>query len=267
MPMLPTPSTSHIDTNLIYEPAEDSFLLIDTISSASEIFFLSRRFHPQDSLSSSRTASPFIIEIGIGSGVIIAFITAQAEKIFGRCDILTLGTDINLFATQAAGETIRHALQDGANASEEVKHVKSMSAQYLSSCVGDLGSPLVHGSVDVILFNPPYVPTTQVPDVPSEKSMSNDSPQTYTDGSDLLALSWAGGDQGMEVTNRLLEQIPDLLNPKRGVAYFLLCSQNRPGDVMDRVNAWGNQWSAEIVGSSGKTAGWENLVILRIARV
>ena len=265
--MLPTPSTSHIDINVVYEPAEDSFLLIDTISSASETTFLSCRFSPQGSLASNRTASPLIVEIGVGSGVVIAFITAQAQNIFGRSDVLTLGTDLNTAATKAAGETVRHALRHGPSTNKEVRHVEKVNAQYLSSCLADLGSPLVDGSVDVLLFNPPYVPTTQLPEIPFEKSMSNDSPQKRVNESDLLALSWAGGERGMEVTNRLLERITMILNPQRGVAYILLCAQNKPREVMERINTWGDRWFAEIIGSSGKTAGWEKLVVLRIARI
>ena len=44
--MLPTPSTSHVNYNRIYEPAEDSFLLLDTLASPSETTFLRIRFPP-----------------------------------------------------------------------------------------------------------------------------------------------------------------------------------------------------------------------------
>lgn len=70
----------------------------------------------------------------------------------------------------------------------------------------------------------------------------------------------------MMVTNRMLEQIPDILSADRGVAYLLLCAQNNPELVKQRIREWGAGWMAETVGSSGKKAGWEKLVIVRIWR-
>ncbi|KAG6371668.1 hypothetical protein JVT61DRAFT_9383 [Boletus reticuloceps] len=49
-------------------------------------------------------------------------------------------------------------------------------------------------SVDIILFNPPYVPTDR------EESV-------HAQGSAGIAGSWAGGLDGMEVTNRFLDNV------------------------------------------------------------
>jgi release factor glutamine methyltransferase len=89
----------------------------------------------------------------------------------------------------------------------------------------------------------------------------------------LLELSYAGGLDGMEVTTRLLSQIPGMLSP-RGIAYVLFCRGNRPEEVKRGIAAWEGgrregrewKWRAETVGSSGKTAGWEKLEIVRIWR-
>ena len=85
--------------------------------------------------------------------------------------------------------------------------------------------------------------------------------------SNLLALATDGGTDGMEVTNRLIAELPSLLS-KRGIAYVLLCAQNKPERVKQRIREWegGNQWMAETVESSGKTGGWEKLQIIRITR-
>ena len=69
----------------------------------------------------------------------------------------------------------------------------------------------------------------------------------------------------METTNRLLTQIPDVLS-ERGIAYVLLCAQNKPEDVKARIRAWEGEWRVETVGESGKKGGWEKLQIVRIWR-
>ncbi len=116
------------------------------------------------------------------------------------------------------------------------------------------------GEVDVLVFNPPYVPT---PDVPLQGD-GETRETSFEEDSRLLELSYAGGEDGMEVTNRLLECLPSLLNKERGCAYILLCAQNKPEKVKERVREWGEEWKAETVGSSGKQAGWEKLIVIRI---
>lgn len=250
--MLPTPSTSHVCFDRVYEPAEDSYLLLDTLSSSSESAFLSERF-------SSSVAPPLVLEVGVGSGVVLAFVAANARSIFGRCDILTLGTDINSFACQAASQTVTTAIKE--------KEQLPDRSLFLDVVNGDLASSIRPHSIDVFIFNPPYVPA-ELPDftrhadynaVPEGKAKTSFEQDSY-----LLELSYAGGEDGMVVTNRMLEQIPDILSERRGVGYVLLCAQNKPEVVKQEIRDWGSGWQAETVGKSGKKAGWEKLHIVRI---
>jgi release factor glutamine methyltransferase len=251
--MLPTPSTSHICFDRVYEPAEDSYLLLDTLSSAAEVAFLQGR------LQHGSSTPPLVLEVGVGSGVVLAFAAANAGHIFGRHDVLALGIDINIFACKAAAQTVRNALTDR-------EHGRTV---FLDVVNGDLASAVRPHSVDVFIFNPPYVPAT-LPDferhgeyntMPQGKSETSFEQDSY-----LLELSYAGGDDGMVVTNKMLQQLPELLSQGRGVGYVLLCAQNRPEIVKQQIRDWGSGWSAETVGSSGTKAGWEKLAILRIWR-
>lgn len=271
--MLPTPSTSHIDPDIIYEPAEDSFLLLDTLSSTSESRFLFQRFHPP-------SPSPLILEVGTGSGVVLAFLTANAQEIFGRSDILTIGTDINPYACQATQQTVLKACQKNSTASERNSAVSSTVA-FVATLNADLAASIRPRMVDVLVFNPPYVPTSELP----EFSVDRFEFEGIRDGDDddddaaaakdlrfarkshLISLSYAGGTDGTQVTNRLLMELPNIIDNARGVAYILLCKQNKPDEVVERVHQWGPEWSATVVGQSGKTGGWEKLQIIRICRV
>jgi release factor glutamine methyltransferase len=113
-----------------------------------------------------------------------------------------------------------------------------------------------------MIFNPPYVPTPDLPAL-SFSGPTGQGTTTYEEDSHLLALSYAGGVDGMETTNRLLEQLPGTLSPD-GVAYILLCAQNKPEEVKTQIRAWKSRWNAETVGSSGKKGGWEKLQIIRV---
>lgn len=259
--MLPTPSTSHVDYDRIYEPAEDSYLLLDTLSSEAEKAYLHSRFNG--------APSPLIVEIGTGSGVVLSFLHANAETILGREDVLTAGVDVNRYACAATRETIRLAetgkAQEAATTAEG-GNTKAGHGFYLGNVLGDLGSCFRNGGIDVLVFNPPYVPTATLPALAGLGEKEGKGKTTFEEDSHFLELSYAGGADGMETTDRLLEDIPRLLS-ERGCAYILLCAQNKPEEVKSRLRAWGQAWEVETVGSSGKKAGWEKLVIVRVARV
>lgn len=257
--MLPTPSTSHVDLDRVYEPAEDSFLLLDSISSNSESAFLAHRFD-QDIVKSA----PVVLEVGTGSGVVLAFITAHTQKILGRTDVLTLGVDINPCACAATQQTVLQACQD---TSDPASDAHSTHGVFMGCLNADLASCLRGGAIDIVIFNPPYVPTAELPRFPSHDGSTFDAEsRSFDDDSQLLSLSYAGGKDGMEVTDRLLEELPFILNKKRGIAYILLCKQNKPELVKKRIEGWRKAWSVDVVGQSGKTGGWEKLQILRICR-
>lgn len=249
--MLPTPDTSHVPYERVYEPAEDSYLLLDTLSAESEKAFLSESF--QDHV-------PLVVEIGTGSGVVLGFVNAHAGAIFGSTRILTAGVDMNAFACRATMATVDKAQEDNPD---------NTHGMYLGSCMGDLTSPWRSEAIDVLIFNPPYVPTPEMPSRPDnfilDNLSSNQHNPSFEDDSYLLSLSYAGGRDGMETTDRLIEALPRILS-RRGCAYILLCAQNKPDEVKKRILAFGPDWRALTVGSSGKQAGWEKLQIVRIWR-
>ncbi|KAI0911608.1 methyltransferase domain-containing protein [Ustulina deusta] len=274
--MLPTPDTSHVAYERVYEPAEDSFLFLDTLSSASETSFLQARFQASSASASSSSPSattqpqPLVIEIGPGSGVVIAFVTAHAATLFGTRHVLTGAVDVNAHACAATAETVRRAV---------ASNPATASAAFLGAVQGDLAAPLRDRGVDVLVFNPPYVPTTELPSrekwLPGDDDDDDDDDNddvddmrypSFEEDSYLLALSYAGGRDGMETTDRLLDSLPRVLSD-RGCAYVLLCAQNKPEEVKERVRGLeGGGWKVETVGSSGKKAGWEKLQIIRIWR-
>ncbi len=288
--MLPTPSTDHVSFDRVYEPAEDSFLFLDTLSSPAEVAFLTQRFGVTRGDADANEAahvsgasgrrglcpSPLVLEVGVGSGVILAFVAAHARVLFGRSDVLICGSDVNAHACQVARETVSTALDDETRRRHPERvatrpgPATSVPSIFQGMIQADLAGPLRAGVVDVLICNPPYVPTSELPSVyQGTLSRPSDQHQTRSDherDSHLLSLTYAGGVEGMEVTNRLLNQLPDVLSYPLGVAYVLLCAQNRPELVKDRIRSWGRGWMVDTVGQSGPKGGWERLQIIRIWR-
>jgi len=75
--------------------------------------------------------------------------------------------------------------------------------------------------VDVLIFNPPYVPTDQ----------------DELGRSDIVA-AWAGGEDGREVIDAFLPLVPRFLSPG-GVLYLHLIAENNPSDVSRRLHELG----------------------------
>ncbi|GAB1603162.1 methyltransferase N6AMT1-like [Argonauta hians] len=188
--MFSTPDFSHISTKdyeKIYEPAEDTFLLLDAIEKDFDFI---------------KTRQPLTcVEIGCGSGVPIVFLArALGPSSFYMC------TDINNTAAQIARDTAFYN-----KVAVEVVETDLISALL----------PRLSNKVDILLFNPPYVPT------PTEEiAFKVDDP---------VVASWAGGTKGREVMDRLFQLIPTILSD-RGIFYLVVVEENDPSDIIRTMN-------------------------------
>jgi release factor glutamine methyltransferase len=188
----------------VYEPREDSFLFLDALDSDKEFL-----------RSVSRTV---ILEIGPGSGIVSTHLSSILDP---ECGAVFLACDINPSAARVTEQTFRN------NNSAGRPHV-------MQCVVGDLCSPFLSRlagkvsclflgarslfylnkkKVDVLLFNPPYVPT-------------DDEEVGHAD----LRAAWAGGLDGMMVTSRFLPSVSGLLSPC-GACYVVFVAENNPLDV------------------------------------
>lgn len=215
--MIPTPDTSHLtaeDLDSVYEPAEDTYLLLDALEAdANEL----------------REMKPTVaVEIGSGSGCVSAFL----GKVLPGVPILCV--DINSRACECTRRTgIRNEV-----ALEPIK------MSFASSLL-----PRLKHSVDVLLFNPPYVPTE------AEEAF-------YAQSGMTLPGSWAGGTDGMQVTDLFLPIVPQLLSAQ-GRFYLVAVKQNNIADIQRRMEILG--LGCKIV--LQRRAGREHLFILRFARL
>lgn len=181
------PSLEHLtleDYNNVYEPAEDTYLLCDALELDRELFM---------SIKPKRA-----LEIGSGSGCVITFFGQLCKEIGVDCSLYA--TDINIKAVDVTTRT----------ATANDVHVAVSNIDLLGN-----NSP-ADNSIDVLLFNPPYVPT------PSAEV-----------GSNGIEAAWAGGFRGREVIDRFLPSLPEMISRPHGRCYLILVQDNRPEEVSD----------------------------------
>ncbi|KAJ1852919.1 HemK methyltransferase member 2 [Coemansia sp. RSA 1822] len=211
---LATPDTSHIsrpEYATVYEPAEDTYLLLDALEA------------DRTSLVAQRPT--ICVEIGSGSGCVSSFLST----VLSPSPSLIISTDINPAATRATRETTLE--QRGVFEQCQTRFVQAF---------GDR----LNNSVDVLVFNPPYVVTpNEEIDVTEEAS------------------AWAGGDCGRKVLDMLLPQIPELLSPS-GRFYLITIEENKPNEIIEFLQLRG------LVGTRvmERRAGREHLSVLKFTR-
>ena len=183
-PVKEMPTLAHLcrgDYERIYEPSDDTFLLCDALTA--------------DEAELRRRQPALCVEVGSGSGCVSAHLAALLPA------AALLGCDVNRDAALATRATAR------ANG----------CAPRLAAVHMDLLTALRPGSVDVLVFNPPYVPTSE--EELAEAVAARD-----------ISAAWAGGTRGRRVLDRLLPVLGDALAPG-GVFYLLGVAENEPHEI------------------------------------
>lgn len=186
------PAIEHIEDNVferVYKPSSDTLLLSDAIDDDIERIL--------------QLCPSTIMEVGSGSGYNLASMSLALNRLSSnKClNVLIMGTDINMQAVVVTRETVllNSVLLSG----------KSIEPRPSTFFRADLFGPVRPGTLDLVIFNPPYVTT------PSEEIAPG------------IQASWAGGDFGSEVIRRFSLRLPEVLS-ERGICYLLLSDENRP---------------------------------------
>lgn len=206
---------TYTDYEHVYEPAEDTFLLMDAL--IKDKIFL-------------RILKPvYCVEVGCGTGSVSAVLQKLLCSIGSPTPYFLL-TDINPQAAKVAYTT---CLQNNMPFFDVVR----------TNLFCGLEESL-EDSVDVLIFNPPYVPT------PAEEV-----------GSTGISAAWAGGVDGRVVIDRFLSSVDRLLS-RRGVLYLLLVEENKPEEIAALMASRG--FSTKIV--LRKQAKNESQLVMKLFR-
>ncbi|KAL8129610.1 hypothetical protein V2J09_018765 [Rumex salicifolius] len=180
----------------VYEPCDDSFALVDALL-ADRANLLEHR--PE-----------ICMEVGCGSGYVI---TSLALMLGQEADgVHYLATDTNPHAVRVTSETLE---------------AHGVHAEVVSTDIASGLEKRLAGLVDVIVVNPPYVPT----------------PEDEVGGSGI-ASSWAGGFNGRAVIDRILPVADNILSD-RGWLYMVTLTANNPSQICKQMR--GKGYMAKIV--------------------
>jgi release factor glutamine methyltransferase len=242
--LAPLPSLQHLsftDYDQVYEPSDDTFLLLDALhhdfflpDGATAVVTADEHCVFEPNNSDQRTV---MVEIGCGSGTVsVSFIQQWQQKHVSK-GLLVYATDIN---PQALNVAHRTALANGIVNIRRI-NAETMMEQQICEQPSRVELCLVHcniatsllpfltNQVDVVICNPPYVPT------PPEEVVNDMA-------GNLITAAWAGGLHGRQVIDRIVPQMMQLLRKSTGVAYLVTVDENLPWNIL----------SADKVGTSNK---------------
>ncbi|GIL50866.1 hypothetical protein Vafri_6848 [Volvox africanus] len=186
----------------VYEPSDDTFLLVDVLQQHAKAW--------------NNKWPLCCVELGSGSGYVITSLALLLRQVAGpsfghpaahrrTCQLLAVDHSL------AAVEATRNTLQ-----AHQVTEVDVIAASLLGPLVDKL-----RGSVDIMVFNPPYVPT---PDEEVERGG--------------IASAWAGGYRGRRIIDRVLQLLPELLSP-RGELFMVTVAENEPQGIIEEMLGFG----------------------------
>ncbi|CAK9315669.1 unnamed protein product [Citrullus colocynthis] len=136
------------------------------------------------------------LEVGCGSGYVITSLALMLGKEASGTHYIA--TDINPHAIRVTQETLE---------------AHGVHAELVSTDIASGLEKRLAGSVDVLVVNPPYVPT------PEDEV-----------GRGGIAAAWAGGENGRSVINRILP-VADVLLSDKGWLYMVTLTANNPSQI------------------------------------
>lgn len=199
----------------VYPPSDDTFLLLEALAN-------------DRSLLCKISKSMICLELGPGSGAVSAGLSELLRKDGAQILPFLLAIDKNPAACHCTS-AIFHARQVTL---ADVIHGS------LTDCFRQTGF------ADVVICNPPYVPT-------DEEEMQGCG----------ISVSWAGGKRGREVIDVLMPRVAQILSD--GGLFYLVCiAENDPEEVLENGRLLGLH--AEKVKQEQR--GMEELFILRFQK-
>jgi release factor glutamine methyltransferase len=249
------PSLNHLHMNdyqNVYEPSDDTYLLIDAIGL--DIDIMDKVADNKVSVDADdmlvRSNIKRTLEMGCGTGVPSIYLAMRMRGLneSDKSDSCTKTTDsTNISENYNVVHYVTDINPDAIRIAKATAEVNGILKSDFKAHQCDLASDLIpelENSIDILIFNPPYVPT---PDAEV--------------GSNGIEASWAGGTNGRVVLDRALPQMARLLAYPHGVGYLVTVDDNYPEELAQSML---NSYGITVVPWLRRKARNEFLSILRL---
>ncbi|MFX1556837.1 MAG: HemK2/MTQ2 family protein methyltransferase [Promethearchaeota archaeon] len=172
----------------VYLPSDDTYLIIDYFKdNIDDQYFDGIRLEKIQKL----------LDLGTGTGIIALFLQ-MIKNCLPKFNPMIYASDI-------LKEAIKSAKKNQQNNKIEGK------INFIQSNLFDSFPPSLKESFNIIIFNPPYLPSFQ----PNEKSINK------LRASDI---TWDGGKKGIEILTRFIKQVKNFLILKKESYIYYICS-------------------------------------------
>ena len=234
--------TQHEFDHVIYQPGSDSFLLMDCIENDGKLF---DEIFANESIHRSKIN---VLEIGCGSGIVLchtynvlkAYCLESMKK--NKLSIALFGVDINENALKVTKNTL---MRNGIKQSE----FTLLQCDLLSG----INIQMIDAQIDILIFNPPYVPTTNEELCKSQNEKS-------------LSAAWSGGIDGRIVIDKFIQKSNFYkILAKKSFFYLVTIAMNKPDEIMDFLKQSPFNLNAQIVAK--KRVVQEMLIIIKFTTV
>ena len=173
----------------VYEPSEDTFLLIDSLELELDNLYSKSYFNSKDIITS--------IELGCGNGLVSCSFLSKLKKLNIENKINHYCIDINKDALNLTKNLLTNYNLDKNTIFKESNLFDEIDQNEI---------------FDIIIFNPPYVTTD---DEEYKRALKE---------KDIYA-AWAGGKKGSETINKFVDKLKGRINDK-SIIFLLLSKEN-----------------------------------------
>lgn len=186
----------------LYFPSDDTYLIIDYFKD-----HIDHNYFDGKNISDINN----ILEIGTGTGIIAIYLQLLKEK-YPKFTA-------NIFASDIMDEAIECAKKN-----EKLNKIDPQITFIKSDLFDSFPNNLKH-TFDIIIFNPPYLPSSKIMDKENQREKD---------------LTWKGGKKGFELILRLLDEISEYIRKDTtSYIYFITSSATNLRELEDQIRKRG----------------------------